>query len=182
MRIVMFVQQVDERDWLRAFTLDWIRGLAARVERVDVITLEQGKATLPANVFVHSMGKERGYGRVRELLEYYRILWRLIRHVDVLFCHMTPRYSWLAAPLAALFRKPQVLWYTHRQDDWELRLALMACRFVTKAVPDRFPIKSPKGPALGPGIDQKFYAPGPNSKLALHPLVVHGARLQSMQH
>ncbi len=182
MRIVMFVQQVDERDWLRAFTLDWIRGLAARVERVDVITLEQGKATLPANVFVHSMGKERGYGRVRELLEYYRILWHLIRHVDVLFCHMTPRYSWLAAPVAALFRKPQVLWYTHRQDDWELRLALMACRFVTTAVPDSFPIKSPKVRALGHGIDNNFFAPDANSKPASPPLIVHVARLMPIKH
>ncbi len=149
---------------------------------VDVITLEQGKATLPANVFVHSMGKERGYGRVRELLEYYRILWRLIRHVDVLFCHMTPRYSWLATPVAALFRKPQVLWYTHRQDDWELRLALMACRFVTTAVPDSFPIKSPKVRALGHGIGNNFFAPDLNSKPASPPLIVHVARLMPIKH
>src|SRR5258708_36867986 len=133
MRIAMFVQQVDERDWLRAFTLDWIRGLATRVERVDVITLEQGKATLPANAIVHSMGKERGYGRGRELLEYYRALGRVIRHTDVLFCHMTPRYSWLAAPVPALFPKPQALWYTPRQLNWELRRALNGWRFGTNA-------------------------------------------------
>ncbi|HLY27204.1 MAG TPA: glycosyltransferase family 4 protein [Aggregatilineales bacterium] len=182
MRIGMFVQQVDERDWLRAFTLDWIRALAARVEHVEVITLEQGKATLPANVAVHSMGKEHGYGRGRELLEYYRALGRIIRRVDVLFCHMTPRYTWLATPLAAIFRKPQVLWYTHRQDDWELRLALAACRYVTTAVPDSFPIPSAKVRALGHGIDNNFFAPDPKVQPASPPLIVHVARLMPIKH
>ncbi len=182
MRVGMFVQQVDERDWLRAFTLDWIRGIAARVERVEVITLEQGIATLPANVIVHSMGKEKGYGRARELLEYYRALGKIIRQVDVLFCHMTPRYTWLAAPLATIFRKPQLLWYTHRQDDWELRLALAACRNATTAVPDSFPIKSAKVRALGHGIDDTFFAPDPASRSASPPLIVHVARLMPIKH
>src|SRR5450432_2261048 len=182
MRITMFVQQVDEGDWLRAFTLAWIRGLAARVEHVDVITLEQGQAALPDNVTVYSIGKEHGYGRARELLEYYRALGRIMPGTDVLFSHMTPRYAWLAAPLAMLYRKPQLLWYTHNHDYWELRLALAACRYVTTAVSDSFPINSPKVRALGHGIDTAFFAPDPNVLCDTPPLIVHVARLMPIKH
>ena len=66
MRVLMLVQQIDERDWLRAFIVEWVRALASHVERVDVITLEQGEAALPDNVFVQSMGKERGKNRAAQ--------------------------------------------------------------------------------------------------------------------
>ena len=57
MRVLMIVQLVDEREWLRGFTVDWIRALAARVERVEVLTLEQGQADLPD--IIHSVGDNR---------------------------------------------------------------------------------------------------------------------------
>ena len=109
MRVLMMVQRVDEDDALLGFTVMWIRALAARVERLYVLALETGEADLPDNVIVYSMGKERGNGNLRELLEFYRGLGKTIRDVDVVFSHMIPRYTWLAAPYAALFRKPQIV-------------------------------------------------------------------------
>ncbi len=181
MRVAMIVQQVDERDWLRAFILNWIRALAARVERLHVITLEQGAAELPGNVSVRSMGKERGYSRPRELAEFYRALARVIPDVDVIFSHMTPRYTWLSAPFAALYRKPQVLWYTHRHIDFELRLATAVCRHVVTAVPESFPLHTPKLRPLGHGIDTAFFAPDPACVPDDPPLIVHVARLMPIK-
>ncbi len=182
MRVVMIVQQVDEGDWLRAFILNWIRALAARVERLDVITLERGKAELPDNVVVRSLGKEHGYSRPRELVEFYRALGGVVRDVDVAFSHMTPRYAWLSAPLAMLYRKPQILWYTHRHVGLELRLATMVCRYVATAAPDSFPLRTAKVRAMGHGIDTAFFAPDLQCSPDDRPLIVHVARLMPIKH
>jgi glycosyltransferase involved in cell wall biosynthesis len=182
MRVAMLVQKVDERDWLMAFALKWIRALAARVDRLDVITLEQREADLPKNVFVQTMGKERGYSRPRELWMLYRALGRVIRDVDVVFSHMTPRYTWLSAPLAAVYGKPQLMWYTHRQIGWELRLALAASVYAVTAAPESFPLQSPKVRAVGHGIDTDFFRPDDRCPLDDPPLIVQVARLMPIKH
>lgn len=181
MRVLMIVQLVDEREWLRAFTVGWIRALAARVERLDVLTLEMGEAELPDNVFVQSMGKEKCYNRARELVEFYRGLGRVIRDVDVIFSHMTPRYTWLAAPLAAAYRKPQMLWFTHRQISPELRLALGAVRWITTASADSFPLPGPKVHVMGHGIDIEKYAPGDPPR-DQPPMVLAVGRMAPIKH
>ncbi len=182
MRVLMLVQQIDERDWLRAFIVDWVRALAKHVDQLDVITLEHGEATLPSNVTVRSLGKERGKNRLRELREFHRAMNDLAPHADVIFSHMTPRYVLLAAPYARRFNKQQVLWFTHRQVSWQLRLALNLCWRVTTSVDDSFPIQSPKVRVLGHGIDTRFYAPDPGVPADSPPVVVHVARLMPIKH
>lgn len=159
MRVLMLVQQMDERDWLRAFIVRWVGALAKHVDHLDVVTLEAGAYTVPPNVAVHSLGKERGKNRARELMAFHNNMMRLAPRADVIFSHMTPRYVLLAAPYAALFRSRQVLWYTHRNPSRQLRLALRFCWRVATAMPDSFPISSPKVRALGHGVETEFYAP-----------------------
>jgi len=181
MRVLMIVQLVDEREWLRGFTVGWIRALAAHVDHLDVLTLEAGRAELPANVTVTSMGKERGHNRARELAVFHRTLLRLGRDADVIFSHMTPRYTWLAAPYAALFRTPQMLWFTHRQVSLELRLALAAARWITTATETSFPIDSPKVHVMGHGIDTERFAPGDEPRDE-PPLVLAVGRVSPIKH
>jgi glycosyltransferase involved in cell wall biosynthesis len=181
MRVLMIVQLVDEREWLRGFTVGWIRALAAHVDHLDVLTLEAGKADLPANVTVTSMGKERGHNRLRELAGFHRALMDLGRDADVIFSHMTPRYTWLAAPYATAFRVPQMLWFTHRQVSLELRLALAASRWITTATETSFPIQSPKVRVMGHGVDTERYSPGgqpPDEP----PLVIAVGRVSPIKH
>ena len=141
----------------------WIRALAAQaeVEHLHVLTLEfsQPDVSLPDNVTVQSMGKEHGVGRGPELVAFYRGILRVIRDVDFIFSHMTPRYTWLAAPLAFLFRKPQMLWFTHRKVSVELRAALLAARWAVTASPESFPIQSKKVHVMGHGIDTEIFSP-----------------------
>ena len=161
LHVVMFVQKVDENDWLLRFSVDWMRALAARVETLDVVALEN-RATagsLPANVHVHSLGKERRVGRLAELIAFQRIVARVGRRADVYFGHLTPRYTWLAAPWATLYHVPQCLWYTHRQINRELQVALRCVRWVVTAAPNSFPLPGPKVHVMGHGIDSSFYSP-----------------------
>jgi glycosyltransferase involved in cell wall biosynthesis len=172
MRVLMIVQELNEGNWLRGFIVGWVRALAKQVEHVHVLTLERGQADLPENVSVQSMGKEYGYNRLRELRLFYRGVGWVIQDVDAIFSHMTPRYTWLAAPYALAYGKPQMLWFTHRKDSLELRLAVACARWITTASPDSFPIQSPKVHVMGHGIDTERFSPAPEPIISAEPPLV----------
>lgn len=96
----MVTQQADPADPLLGFTVAWIEALAGRLEALHLITLSPPRCALPANVRADHMGK--GSGKLRMALRYWAILRRTLPQADALFCHMVPRYAWLAAPLARL--------------------------------------------------------------------------------
>jgi len=177
MRVIFFTQKLDESDWLLGFTVAWLRALAVRVDHVDVVALEQRSAELPANVDVYSLGKEHGAGRLAEAIAFQRIVAGRARHTDVIFGHLTARYTWLAAPWAILNRVPQCLWYTHRQIDRDLRLALPIVRWVTTAAADSFPIASSKVHIMGHGIDALRYAPNGTTPDRDPPLIMAVGRI-----
>jgi glycosyltransferase involved in cell wall biosynthesis len=191
MRVLMITQRLDERDWLVSVIPRWVNALAQHVEHLDVVALEVGEYTPPANVCVYSMGKERGYGKLGKTLGFYRAMLPLIGKADAIFVHMIPRYAILAAPLTLLTRKPMSLWYTHRNPSRQLRIALRFCRRVMTAAPDSFPLQTDKLRVLGHGIDTDFYAPSPPLRvrgggqgegLDNRPLIVHVARLMPIKH
>jgi glycosyltransferase involved in cell wall biosynthesis len=198
MRVLMLVQQMDETDWLRAFIVDWVRALAAHVDQIDVLTLERGQATLPENVTARSLGKNQGKegsrNRAHELWNFQRAVFQLAPYADVIFSHMTPRYTWLAAPAATVFGKRQVLWFTHRHASAQTRAALACSWRVVTAMPESFPIASPKVRALGHGIDTEFFAPAdetsgrgtacraPTNIADPHPTIIHVARIMPIKH
>lgn len=157
----MLTEKVDSGDWLLGFAHGWIGALAhhPRIERVEVVCLELGPHDLPPNVRIHSMGKERGYGRVRRLLEAQRAIRSAICEVDVALAHMVPRYALVAAPWAKLRGVPLVLWYTHRAVSLELRLAHALVSRVVTASPDSFTLSSRKLTVLGHGIDLARFRP-----------------------
>jgi glycosyltransferase involved in cell wall biosynthesis len=175
----MIVQLVDEREWLRGFIVEWIRALAARVDRLDVLTLEQGQADLPDNVFVQSMGKERGYGRLREALGFIRGVGRVVREVDVVITHMTPRFTWMAWPQARRHRKPLMMWFTHRQISPDLRLADRCATHILTASANSYPLPSSKVHVMGHGVQTDLFPAA--SGEAHPPAVALVARLSSIK-
>jgi glycosyltransferase involved in cell wall biosynthesis len=179
MQILMIVQELNESSWVRGFIADWARSLARQpqVEQLHILALELGQFTPPPNVSVYSMGKEGGKNRARELLRFYQVLGRLIGGVDVIFSHMTPRYVWLAAPLARLYGKPQALWFIHPKPSAELKLALACCTWALTATPQSFPLASPKVHPLGHGVDAQKFAPDPSIPLDTPPLILSVGRL-----
>jgi len=180
LRVLMLTQRVDKDDWVTGFTHSWVAALAARVQRLDVICLARGETELPPNVALHSMGKERGYGRLRELIAFQRALVPLIHQVDVVFGHMIPRYTLVAAPWALATRVPMVQWYTHRQITAELRIVHRLVQRIVTASPESFRLPSRKLSGLGHGIDTSRFCP------AAHPpegrLVVGVGRLSPIKH
>jgi hypothetical protein len=69
MNLLVITYKVDPADPLVGFVTGWLEALAARLRRVDVICPAQGRAALPQNVAVHSLGKERGTSKPRQTVE-----------------------------------------------------------------------------------------------------------------
>ncbi|MBW1711891.1 MAG: glycosyltransferase family 4 protein [Deltaproteobacteria bacterium] len=164
-RAAIFCVLIDPGHDIAGFVLSWIKGLARRVDSLEVIALEvvdaQG-AGLPANVRLTSLGKEKGFGRPRLLVNSQRAVWRAMDRADFLLCHMMPVYALAAGPICRLKGKPLLLWYTHQHVDLKLRAAVRAADRVLTAVPESMRVPTAKKRVLGHGIDTDRFCPGPD--------------------
>src|SRR5215217_951394 len=90
MNLLVFNLATDADDPLLSFSSQWVNRLAARYERVDVITMRAGRLITAENVYVHSVGKEKGYSEARRAVEFYRTLsaLRRARPYAACFAHM----------------------------------------------------------------------------------------------
>ena len=133
-RLLLFNLATDADDSALGFAILWIAELAKHTAHIDIITMRAGRYDLPEHVRVYSVGKEKGYNEFRRFIEFYRILFRLLRQnrYDGCFAHMMPLFVVMAAPILRLNKIPIVLWYAHRSDTLILRLAtFFAHRIVT---------------------------------------------------
>ncbi len=178
----MLVIRYDVDDWATGFIPQWVAGLAAHVDSVDVLALYVGNiGHPPPNVTVASMGKERGARRPGLLMRFYWHTLRSVPRCDAVFVHMIPRYALLVAPLVRLWHKPMVLWYTHREPSDDLRRAMHFVSTVITADATSFPLAhtTPRPTVLGHGIDTDIYTP--NDTPPEPATVVHVARLQPIK-
>jgi glycosyltransferase involved in cell wall biosynthesis len=176
----MITQRLDPADPMLGFVVGWVKALAARTERLDVLTLDAAKAQLPANVYAQSMGKGQ-VGKAQMAANFYKALLAVAPHADAVLAHMVPRYLWMSAPVTIPRRKPLALWYTHKQVSAELRLALALASHVFTTTPDSFPLASPKVRALGHGVDAGFFTPASIADPATPPLIVQVGRLMPIK-
>lgn len=162
MRLLIFNLATDEDDPVLGFTSGWIRALAARCASVDVITMRAGRLELPANVRVHSVGKEKGYSVARRIAVFYGLLARVLREarVDACFSHMMPAFTVLGGPLLRARRIPLVTWYAHSSLTRTLKVAHFLSDRMVASLPTAYPYRADKLTVIGQGIDTRRFAPG----------------------
>lgn len=156
MRLLIVTQAVDSSDPILGFFHRWIEEFAKHAERVHVIALKEGEHELPANVTVHSLGKERGRPTLGGIVYAWRFLvlaWNLRREYDAVFVHMNPEYVVLGGPLWRLSGKRIGLWYVHGSVTIPLWIATRFSHRVFSASQESFPIPTATLVACGHGID-----------------------------
>lgn len=160
-RLLVFNLATDAEDPILGFTTAWLRALGARVGDIDVVTMRVGRVDLPPNVHVQSVGKERGYGEPRRVVEFYRILVRLLRthRYDACFAHMMPLFAVLASPLLRARRIRTTLWYAHAATGPMVRAAARTVAVVVTPSPESFRVRTRRDivRVVGHGIDTKTY-------------------------
>ncbi len=161
MTLLFITRKVDKLDPRAGFVYYWLLKLAKKVDKLIVITQEKGETFgFPQNIEVYSFGKDKGYGKLRQLIIFKMLIWKHIRKVDGVFAHMMPIYSIVAGPFCKMFNKELIQWYMHRSVDWRLKMAnLFVSQFVT-ASKRSFRLKTKKKiNILGHGIDVEEFKP-----------------------
>ncbi len=159
MNLLMVTRRVDIDDERVGFVHRLIERLAERVDELGVICLECGRIELPARVRVFSMGKEKGNRRFTEFMNYQRALAAMLPRAEVIFGHMNPIYTILAAPWSKLMRRKLVMWYAHGSVSHRLRLAHFLADEVATSTPEGFRLPSRKLRIIGQCIDTQLFHP-----------------------
>ncbi len=170
MNLLFVTQSYAADSTILGVTADWVHALARRCRSVQVIAQQAGRrlSNAPANVIVHSLGKERGDSRQRQLGRLFATLRHVLfaappaERVTAIFVHMVPRYAALAAPLAKLRRVPLVLWYTQGGVSRDLEIAHRLVDRVVSASRRSYPLDADRLVVVGHGIDTDRYAPLPS--------------------
>ncbi len=162
MKLLFITQKIHERDDDLAFVLLWIKEFERQGMDVEVICLEKQEYT--GTTPVHSLGKEKGYGRFKRTLIFLSYIFRL--KYDRVFIHMNPEYATLGGCYWTIRGIPMYLWYTHYQMYLHLRVAGWLCKRMFAATPQSLPQYegSKKKVILGHGIDLSFWQHGPTTK------------------
>lgn len=158
MRLLIITQKVDQDDSYFGFFHDWLRAFADICEQVTVITLERHRYTLPKNVTVHSLGKEKHSSRLARLYYFWKFTWRERNAYDAVFCHMSPLYVIAGYPIWKPLGKKIGLWYSHRQVDMKLRISVWLADVVFSTTQHAFRLKTKKVHFMGHAIDVDAFA------------------------
>ncbi|MEK7535920.1 MAG: glycosyltransferase [Patescibacteria group bacterium] len=159
MKLLILTQKVDRTDSNLGFFHRWIEEFAKHYEQVTVICLQEGEHSLPANVTVKSLGKEKGTNKFTQILHFAFC----VLHSDYqsVFVHMNPEYVVLAGWYWRLMGKCVGLWYTHKHVDLKLRIAEKFANVIFTASPESFRLRSNKVIVTGHGIDTDHFSPSP---------------------
>jgi len=181
-RLLVFNLRTDIDDHILGFTTRWINELALYYNHIDVLTTHKGKLAVADNVTVYSTGREAGFGRLRQLGQFYGTLSSLLlkNRYDACFAHMQPMFATLAAPLLRLRGVKVTTWYTHRQLNRMVQMAEKWSYRIVSADRSSFPIDTAKLRPTGHGIDTDFFAPD-NRQKHHPPQIVQVARLTEIK-
>ncbi len=164
--MLIITQKVNKNDPILGFFHDWIIEFSKYVPKLTVICLEKGEYDLPQHVEVISLGKEKGYGKIKLFARLCYFV--LTKKYDKVFVHMNPEYVVLFGWLWRLFRKNISLWYTHKAVNLKLRIAVRFAHRIFSASSESFRIKTKKLRIMGHGIDSHIFHPAKDFPQDIH--------------
>ncbi|MEK7133842.1 MAG: glycosyltransferase [Patescibacteria group bacterium] len=160
MKLLITTQVVDPQDPFLGFFHGWIAELAKHFEHIEVICLRMGQYSLPANVNVHSLGKEGGArSRIAYALRFLSLVWKLRSSYDAVFVHMNQEYILLAGWLWKILRKRIYMWRNHYAGGFLTDVAAMTALKVFCTSRYSFTAKYKKTVVMPVGVDAELFAP-----------------------
>ncbi|NQU83217.1 MAG: glycosyltransferase family 4 protein [Parcubacteria group bacterium] len=155
MKLLVITQKVDKNDPVLGFFYNWVREFAKRADRVFVIANEVGECDLQKNVEIFSLGKEKGYGKIKRYLNAIKLIKRLSKESDGIFVHMCPEYAILAWLFST--NKKILMWYVHKSKNLKLWLAEKMVDKIFTVSKDSCQVKSKKIEIVGHGINTEQF-------------------------
>lgn len=164
MKLIVIVQKIDINDDNLSFFHRMLEKFGERLKVVYAVCLSEGEHCLPDNIKVFSLGKERGYSKIRQLFRLQKFLFAHLRQVNGVYVHMGSVFAIASFPLAKLFNKKLVLWYAHGALPWKLKITEKLVDGIVTSSVDGCRLKSKKIKALGQGIDTEFFQPSSEAR------------------
>jgi len=177
MKLIVIVQKIDINDDNLSFFHRMLEKFSERLEKVYAACLWEGKHNLPDNVEVFSLGKERGYSKLRQFFRLQRFLFSHLQEVDGVYVHMGSIFAIASFPLAKIFRKKLVLWYAHGAKPLKLKIAEKLVDTIVTSSLAGCRLKSKKVKVLGQGIDIDFFKPTEKRKNRENFRILYAGRL-----
>ncbi len=153
MKLLITTQILDKNNPILGFFHRWVEEFAKHCEQVIVICLYKGEHSLPSNVQVLSLGKERDASRLQYLIRFYTYIIRERNNYDAVFVHMNQIYMILGGLVWRLWNKRISLWYVHKEVSATLQLAEKITHDVFTSTENSFRLRSSKKHVVGHGID-----------------------------
>ena len=160
MKLLVITQKVDKNDQLLGFFIQWLKLLSDKFDQLEVLCLEKEEYDLPSNVNVHSLGKDRGESKLKQLLNFNFLL--LTLHYDAVLVHMNPIWMVLGVLFWKIMGSKTFLWYTSGGVTFKLKIAEKFADKIFTASSESFRLKSIKVIVTGHGIDTELFKPNPN--------------------
>ena len=130
MKLLIVTQKIDKNDPILGFFHRWIEEFANHWESIEVICLYKGTYSLPENVKVHSLGKEKGESRIKYIFNFYKNIFALRNKYDGVFVHMNQEYILLGGLLWRIFGKNIYMWRNHHSGSILTDIAAFFCKRV----------------------------------------------------
>lgn len=159
MKLLIFTQKVDKSDSVLGFFHRWIEEFSKGCESVIVICLYEGKHSLPANVRVLSLGKEKKQSRFNYVVNFYKYIWGTRKEYNKVFVHMNQEYLLLGGIFWKLWRKPAYLWRNHHAGSFLTDIAAAFCTKVFCTSRFSFTAKYKKTTLMPVGVDIENFKP-----------------------
>jgi glycosyltransferase involved in cell wall biosynthesis len=170
MRLLIITQKVDINDDILGFFHRWLEKFAQRFKKITVICLQKGEYSLPANVKVLSLGKEKYLHhsyiirRLVLLLRFYKSIWQERKNYDSVFVHMNQEYILLSGLFWSILRKKIYMWRNHHAGNILTDVAGFFCQKVFCTSKYSYTAKYKKTILMPVGIDTNFFKKGNSSK------------------
>lgn len=159
MRLLVVTQKVDAKDPILGFFVHWLEEFSTTYSEIVVLAQEVGTNSLPSNVKVFSLGKERGTNRVTQVVKSWKLSWQLRHEYDAVLVHMTPIWIVLSGLLWNCLGKNCYLWYESKGRRWPLFAALFLVKKVFSATPLRLPFFRRKNTVTNHGVTTHLWHP-----------------------
>jgi glycosyltransferase involved in cell wall biosynthesis len=159
MRLLFITQVIDEKDPYLSFVQRWIAAFAREFDSITAICLKKGAFTLPKNVKVLSLGKEKKQSRISYLFNFYRYIWNERKNYDAVFVHMNQEYVLLAGWFWRMTGKRVYMWRNHYAGSMLTGLAAFFCNNVFCTSKFSYTARFEKTIFMPVGVDTDFFKP-----------------------
>ncbi|MCX6785457.1 MAG: glycosyltransferase [Candidatus Komeilibacteria bacterium] len=187
LKILYFTQKVSADDNLLGTVYSWLNNLAGQVDQLYVICLEKGRVDLPANCQVFSLGKERGAGKFKLWLNFYRLTGAIIfkKKISGIFVHMNEIYLFLLLPFwpwLKILGKPIIWWKSHGHLSRLSKIANFIPQAIVTAANSSFNFSTGKKRVIGHGIDTSLFKPTANEPAQAGVKILAVGRIAPVKH